>query len=65
MHDGAREALIKKDFLTKYTFAADKSLEDIPILKFTNRFDKSVFVLIIGYLLPDFSTRAVDGDAFF
>ena len=56
---------IKNDFLTKYTFEADKSLEDILILKFTNRFDKSAFVLFIGYLPPDFSTRAVDGDAFF
>ena len=35
---GGVGAFIKNDFLTKYTFEADKSLEDILILKFTNRF---------------------------
>ena len=62
---GGVGAFVKNDFLTKYTFEADKSLEDILILKFTNRFDKSAFVLFIGYPPPDFSTRAVDRDAFF
>ena len=62
---GGVGAFIKNGFLTKYTFEADKSLEDILILKFTNRFDKSAFVLFICYLPPDFSMRAVDGDAFF
>ena len=60
---GGVGAFIKNDFLTKYTFEADKSLEDILILKFTNRLDK--FVLCIGYLPPDFSTKAVNRDAFF
>ena len=61
---GGVGAFIKNEFLTKYTFDADKSLEDTLILKLTHRIDYSVIVLFICYLTPDCSTRAVDTDAF-
>ena len=61
---GGVGAFINNDSLTKYTYDADKRLEDTLILKLTNRIDYSVIVLFICYLPPDCSTRAVDADAF-
>ena len=61
---GGVGAFIKNEFLTKYTFDANKSLEDTLILKLTHRIDNSVIFLFICYLPPDCSTRAVDADAF-
>ena len=44
---GGVGAFIKNEFLSNYTFDADRSLEDILILKLTNRVDGSVIVLFI------------------
>ena len=57
-------AFIKNEILTKYTFDADKSLEDTLILKLTHRIDYYVIILFIYYLPPDCSTRVVTADAF-